>query len=72
MSHTPDDPDGHLFYVVKYGMRYTAMPGWDGVLSDDDIWKTVLFIKNSNQMKDNSQPQSPQHMDNSKPPKSKL
>jgi hypothetical protein len=30
------------------------MPGWDGVLSDDDIWKTVLFIKNSNQMKDNS------------------
>ena len=33
------------------------MPGWDGVLSDDDIWKTVLFIKNSNQMKDNSQPQ---------------
>jgi hypothetical protein len=24
------------------------------VLSDDDIWKTVLFVKNSNQMKDNS------------------
>ncbi len=69
MTHTPDDPDGHLFYIVKYGMRYTAMPGWDGVLSDDDIWKAVLFIKNSGQMKDNPQPQSPQPMDNSKPPK---
>jgi hypothetical protein len=29
------------------------------VLSDDDIWKTVIFIKNSGQMKDNSQQQSP-------------
>ena len=41
MTSTPDDPDGNLFYVIKYGARYTAMPGWDGVLSDDDIWKTV-------------------------------
>jgi cytochrome c len=67
MTRTPDDPDGNLFYVVKYGIRYTAMPGWDGVLSDDDIWKTVLFIKNSSQMKDNSQSQNPQQKDNSKP-----
>ena len=57
MTHIPDDPDGNVFYVIKYGVRYTAMPGWDGVLSDDDIWKTVLFIKNSGQMKDNPQPQ---------------
>jgi len=27
------------------------------VLSDDDIWKTVVFIKNSGQMKDNPQQQ---------------
>jgi len=69
MSRTPDDPDGNLFYVIKYGVRYTAMPGWEGVLSDDDIWKTVVFLKNSNQMKDNTQQQNPQnlqHMDNSK------
>lgn len=71
MSRTPDDPDGNLFYVTKYGIRLSAMPGWDGVLSDDDIWKAVLFIKNSSQMKDNSQQQNPQnlqHMDNSKQP----
>jgi mono/diheme cytochrome c family protein len=69
LSHTPDDPDANLFYVIKYGIRFTGMPGWDGVLSDDDIWKTVVFLKNSSQMKDNSQqqhPQSPQHGDNSK------
>jgi thiosulfate dehydrogenase len=71
MSHTPDDPDGNLFYVVKYGIRFSGMPGWDGVLSDDDIWKSVLFIKNSDQMKNAGQQQNPQnlqHMDNSKKP----
>ena len=52
MSRTPDDPDANLFYVTKYGMQADGMPGWDGVLSDDDIWKTVLFIKNSDKMKD--------------------
>ncbi len=72
MSRIPDDPDGNLFYVIKYGMRFTGMPGWSGVLSDDDIWKTVVFIKNSSQMKDTGQQQTPQnlqHMDNGKPPK---
>ena len=70
MSRIPDDPDGNLFYVIKYGIRFSAMPGWEGVLTDDDIWKTVVFLKNSGQMKDNSQEQNPQnlqHMDNSKP-----
>jgi mono/diheme cytochrome c family protein len=68
LSSIPDDPDGNLFYVTKYGVRFTAMPGWDGVLSDDDLWKTILFIKNSNQMKDTGQQQNPQHTDNSKQP----
>lgn len=66
LNDTPDDPDGNLFYVIKYGIRYTAMPGWDGILSDDDIWKTVVFIKNSAQMKDTSQPQNPPPTDNKK------
>ena len=54
MNHTPDDPDANLYYVAKYGTKLTGMPGWDGVLSDDDIWKAILFIKNSSQMKDTS------------------
>jgi mono/diheme cytochrome c family protein len=62
MTHTPDDPDGHLFYVIKYGVRFTGMPGWSGVLSDDDIWKTVTFLKNSSQMKDTGQQQKPQDL----------
>ena len=74
MTRTPDDPDGNIFYTIKYGIRFTGMPGWSGVLSDDDIWKTVVFLKNSNQMKDTGQQQNPQnlqHMDNGKQPEKK-
>jgi len=26
----------------------TGMPTWDGILSDEEIWKVVAFIKHSN------------------------
>jgi mono/diheme cytochrome c family protein len=57
MNSTPDDPDANLFYVTKYGIRLSAMPGWSGQLSDDDIWKAVLFIKNSDKVKNQGQQQ---------------
>jgi mono/diheme cytochrome c family protein len=62
LTHTPDDPDGNIFYTIKYGVRYTGMPGWSGVLSDDEIWKTIVFLKNSSQMKDTGQQQNPQNL----------
>jgi len=52
MTRTPDDPDANLFYVTKVRHQVDRHASWDGVLSDDDIWKSVLFIKNSAQMKD--------------------
>ena len=55
--------------MVKYGIRFSGMPGWDGQLSDDDIWKAVLFIKNSDKVKNQGQQQNPQgitNMDNKK------
>lgn len=50
LQHIPHDPDAHLFWVVKHGIRMTGMPSWDGILSDDDIWKTVAFVKHSNNL----------------------
>lgn len=43
----PHDPPAWIFWVTKHGVRMTGMPAWTGVLSDDDIWKIVAFIKNS-------------------------
>jgi mono/diheme cytochrome c family protein len=50
INRIPHDPDAWLFWVTKHGVRMTGMPTWDGVLSDDQIWKTVAFIKHSDKL----------------------
>jgi mono/diheme cytochrome c family protein len=46
----PHDPDAWLFWITKHGVRMTGMPAWDGVLTDEQIWKTVAFIKHSGKL----------------------
>lgn len=48
INRIPHDEDGHLWWVTKHGIRMTGMPSWDGILSDDEMWKTILFVKHSN------------------------
>lgn len=50
INKIPDDEDAWLFWVTKHGVRMTGMPTWDGVLSDDDIWTIVAFIKHSDKL----------------------
>lgn len=50
LQRIPHDPDAHLWYVTKHGIRMTGMPSWDGVISDDDLWKVIAFVKNSNNL----------------------
>src|SRR5208282_6007014 len=40
----PDDPEWHVFYVIRNGVRYTGMPAWDKTLSDRDLWKLTAFL----------------------------
>ena len=40
--------DGEIFYIIKNGVRFTGMPGWDG--EDEDNWKLVLFIRHLPQL----------------------
>ena len=39
-----DDPEWHIFYAVKHGVRNTGMPAWNGSLADEDIWKVTAFL----------------------------
>jgi mono/diheme cytochrome c family protein len=39
-----DDPEWHIYYAVRTGVRYTAMPAWNKALSDQDIWKVTAFL----------------------------
>jgi mono/diheme cytochrome c family protein len=50
INRIPHDPPSWIFWVTKHGVRMTGMPAWTGILSDDDIWKIVAFIKNSGKL----------------------
>jgi mono/diheme cytochrome c family protein len=50
IDRIPDDDDAWLFWVTKHGVRMAGMPSWDGVLSDDEMWKVLAFIKHSDKL----------------------
>jgi len=42
--HPPDDPEWHIFYTIRTGIRYTGMPAWDKTLSEESIWKITALL----------------------------
>jgi len=38
------DPEWHIYYAVRSGVRYTGMPAWNKTLSDQDTWKVTAFL----------------------------
>jgi mono/diheme cytochrome c family protein len=44
VSDPPDDPEWHVFYTIRTGIRYTGMPAWDKTLSEPDMWKVASFL----------------------------
>ena len=43
-KRAPDMPDHENFYITQHGIRWTGMPAWTGILTDDQIWKIVTFM----------------------------
>jgi len=39
-----DDPEWHIYYAIRTGVRYTGMPAWDHALGDSDLWKVTAFL----------------------------
>ncbi|MBZ5548141.1 MAG: c-type cytochrome [Acidobacteriia bacterium] len=44
MLNPPDDPEWHVFYAIRTGVRYTGMPAWEKNLSESDLWKVTAFL----------------------------
>jgi mono/diheme cytochrome c family protein len=44
ISDPPDDPEWHIFYTIRTGVRYTAMPAWNKTLSEQEIWKITSLL----------------------------
>jgi hypothetical protein len=38
------------FYIIGHGVRLTAMPGWEGVLDQDQIWKVTTFLSHMDKL----------------------
>ena len=50
ISDPPDDPEWHIFYTVRTGIRYTGMPAWDKTLSEQDMWKVTSFLSHMDKL----------------------
>jgi thiosulfate dehydrogenase len=50
ISDPPDDPEWHLFYTIRTGVRYTGMPSWDKTLSEQDMWKITMFLSHMDKL----------------------
>ncbi len=37
--------DGQLKWIIENGIRFTGMPGWNGLLKDDEMWYVVRFMR---------------------------
>jgi mono/diheme cytochrome c family protein len=45
-----DDPVGTTHWVVKNGIRFSAMPSFEGLLTDDQIWQVSQFLHNADKL----------------------
>jgi thiosulfate dehydrogenase len=47
-----DDPVGATHWVVKNGIRFSAMPSFNQKMSDSEIWQVSLLLQNANKLPD--------------------
>ncbi len=55
ITDPPDDPEWHIFYTIRTGVRYTGMPAWDKALSEPDMWKITLLLSHLDKLPPNVQ-----------------
>ncbi len=37
--------DGQLKWILENGIRFTGMPGWKGILDDNEMWHVVRYMR---------------------------
>jgi mono/diheme cytochrome c family protein len=40
--------EGEIFWIVKHGIRNTAMPAWGSLLTDEEIWRVAGVVRKLN------------------------
>lgn len=44
MKERPHLTENGSFYIIKNGVRWTAMPAWGNIMADSEIWQVVGFL----------------------------
>jgi len=44
-GHRSEWSERELFWIIKHGIRNTAMPAWGALLADDDIRQVAALVK---------------------------
>lgn len=57
--------DGQIHFIVTHGIRYTAMPAFETVLTPEETWKVVLWVRRLSQQPPPEPAGSPQTPPNS-------
>jgi mono/diheme cytochrome c family protein len=47
---TPDMEENENFVVIKHGIRWTGMPAWKSMMTDQDIWILTTFLSHLNEL----------------------
>jgi mono/diheme cytochrome c family protein len=55
VSDPPDDPEWHVFYTIRTGVRYTGMPSWEKTLTQQEMWKIATFLSHMQKLPPNVQ-----------------
>jgi mono/diheme cytochrome c family protein len=50
MNDMPDMPENHNFFIVQHGIRWTAMPAWKNVVTEQQTWQLVTFLSHMNNL----------------------
>src|ERR1700753_2102852 len=45
MKDIQDYTDGQLKWIIANGIRPSGMPGWKGILTDEEMWNMVHYIR---------------------------
>lgn len=40
----PDMAENENFYIIRHGIRFTGMPGWNQTLNEEETWQVVTFL----------------------------
>jgi len=50
MQAPPRLPENQIFYLIKNGVRRSAMPAWGSIMADSEIWQVVSFLDHMNDL----------------------